>query len=78
MDRHPISRKPGGDHTSAGYRERLLSATEDDTVFLDELFDVGWRKAPHRVLRNKTIDVAPQTCTRFAKCVVLHIPLLCL
>ena len=28
------------------YRERLLSATEDDTVFLEELFDVGWRKAP--------------------------------
>jgi len=26
------------------YRERLLSATEDDTVFLEELFDVGWRK----------------------------------
>jgi nitronate monooxygenase len=38
------------------YRERLLSATEDDTVFLEELFDVGWRKAPHRVLRNKTIE----------------------
>ena len=31
------------------YRERLLSTAEDDTVFLDELFDVGWRKAPHRV-----------------------------
>ena len=38
------------------YRERLLSATEDDTVFLEELFDVGWRKAPHRVLRNKTVE----------------------
>lgn len=37
------------------YRERLLAASEDDTVFLDELFDVGWRKAPHRVLRNKTV-----------------------
>jgi NAD(P)H-dependent flavin oxidoreductase YrpB (nitropropane dioxygenase family) len=38
------------------YRERLLNATEDDTVFLEELFDVGWRKAPHRVLRNKTVE----------------------
>ena len=38
------------------YRERLLSATEEDTVFLEELFDVGWRKAPHRVLRNKTVE----------------------
>jgi hypothetical protein len=38
------------------YRERLLSATKNDTVFLEELFDVGWRKAPHRVLRNKTVE----------------------
>jgi NAD(P)H-dependent flavin oxidoreductase YrpB (nitropropane dioxygenase family) len=38
------------------YRERLLRATADDTVFLEELFDVGWPKAPHRVLRNKTVE----------------------
>jgi NAD(P)H-dependent flavin oxidoreductase YrpB (nitropropane dioxygenase family) len=38
------------------YRDRLLRASEDDTVFLQDLFDVGWRNAPHRVLRNKTID----------------------
>jgi NAD(P)H-dependent flavin oxidoreductase YrpB (nitropropane dioxygenase family) len=47
-----------GSHEAAihpRYRERLLSATEDDTVFLEELFDVGWPKAPHRVLRNKTV-----------------------
>ena len=37
------------------YRERLLKATENDTVFLEELFDVGWPRAPHRVLRNKTV-----------------------
>ena len=37
------------------YWERLISATEDDTVFLEDLFDVGWPKAPHRVLRNKTV-----------------------
>jgi len=39
----------------ARYRERLLHASEDDTVFLDNLFDVRWRDAPHRVLRNKTV-----------------------
>jgi len=38
------------------YRQLLLSASENDTVYLEELFDVGWRRAPHRVLRNKTVD----------------------
>jgi nitronate monooxygenase len=37
------------------YRERILQATEDDTVYLEELFDIGWPKAPHRVLRNSTV-----------------------
>lgn len=38
------------------YRKRLMSATEDDTVYLDNLFDVGWPNAPHRVLRNSTVE----------------------
>src|SRR5580658_3885584 len=38
------------------YRELLLRASETDTVFLEELFDVNWPKAPHRVLRNKTVE----------------------
>jgi NAD(P)H-dependent flavin oxidoreductase YrpB (nitropropane dioxygenase family) len=37
------------------YRQLVLQATEDDTVYLDELFNVGWPKAPHRVLRNSTV-----------------------
>ena len=37
------------------YRDRILRATEDDTVYLEELFDIGWPKAPHRVLRNSTV-----------------------
>src|SRR6478735_5492603 len=37
------------------YRERLLRAKEDDTIYLEELFDIGWPKAPHRVLRNGTV-----------------------
>src|SRR5580704_10862796 len=38
------------------YRELLLKASENDTVFIDGLFDIGWPNAPHRVLRNKTVD----------------------
>ena len=37
------------------YRERLLKATEDETVYLNDLFDIGWPRAPHRVLRNETV-----------------------
>ena len=37
------------------HRELLLKANENDTVF-ETLFDVRWPKAPHRVLRNKTVD----------------------
>jgi NAD(P)H-dependent flavin oxidoreductase YrpB (nitropropane dioxygenase family) len=38
------------------YRERLLRANENDTVFLENLFDVRWPKAPHRTLRNQTVE----------------------
>jgi NAD(P)H-dependent flavin oxidoreductase YrpB (nitropropane dioxygenase family) len=38
------------------YRELLLKATENDTVYAEELFDIRWPKAPHRVLRNKTVE----------------------
>ena len=37
------------------YRDRLFSAGPADTC-LTSLFDVGWPDAPHRVLRNTTID----------------------
>ncbi len=37
------------------YQQRLLAATENDTVWLENLFDVSWPDAPHRVLRNSTI-----------------------
>jgi NAD(P)H-dependent flavin oxidoreductase YrpB (nitropropane dioxygenase family) len=39
------------------YRERLLEANESDTVYRENLFDVGWPNAPHRTLRNQTVDV---------------------
>ena len=38
------------------YRERLSQASASDTVYLKDLFDIGWPDAPHRVLRNKTVD----------------------
>ncbi|MEJ2374084.1 MAG: nitronate monooxygenase [Pseudolabrys sp.] len=38
------------------YRERLLEANEADTVYLENLFDVRWPNAPHRVLKNRTVQ----------------------
>src|SRR5205814_10671102 len=38
------------------YRQRILQATEDDTVYLEELFDIRWPNAPHRTLRNQTVQ----------------------
>lgn len=37
------------------YQRRLLAASENDTAHLENLFDVGWRTAPHRALRNSTV-----------------------
>ena len=38
------------------YRQQLLAAKEVDTVYAEDLFDVGWPNAPHRVIRNSTVD----------------------
>lgn len=38
------------------YREWLLRANENDTVFLENLFDRRWPDAPHRTLRNPTVE----------------------
>jgi NAD(P)H-dependent flavin oxidoreductase YrpB (nitropropane dioxygenase family) len=37
------------------YLDRLLRATADDTVYLENLYDIGWPDAPHRVLRNQVV-----------------------
>ena len=37
------------------YQRRLFAASERDTVYLENLFDVGWPDAPHRVLRSSTV-----------------------
>lgn len=38
------------------YQERIIAGTETSTVYTEELFDIGWPNAPHRVLRNSTIE----------------------
>lgn len=38
------------------YRNRLLQSSENDTVYLKDLYDGGWPAAPHRALRNSTIE----------------------
>jgi nitronate monooxygenase len=37
------------------YRQRLFAAAETDTYY-GTLFDVGWPEAPHRALRNTTVE----------------------
>ena len=37
------------------YKKKLLKSVETDTVYLTDLFDVGWPDAPHRSLRNTTV-----------------------
>jgi nitronate monooxygenase len=37
------------------YRQRVLEAAEGDTYYTS-LFDGGWPDAPHRVLRNSTVE----------------------
>jgi nitronate monooxygenase len=39
------------------YRQRLIEAAETDALWFPDLFDGGWPDAPHRALRNATIDV---------------------
>ncbi len=38
------------------YKQRILTADAEDTVY-SELFDIGWEHAPHRTLRNSTVDI---------------------
>src|SRR5207253_8739401 len=40
------------------YRSRLIAANETDTDWFSDLFDQGWPAAPHRVLRNSTVEDA--------------------
>jgi NAD(P)H-dependent flavin oxidoreductase YrpB (nitropropane dioxygenase family) len=42
--------------THRRYRELLVAPAPDDTVFTT-IFEKGWPNAPHRVLRNRTLDL---------------------
>ena len=37
------------------YKERIVSGVAEDTIYVEDLFNVGWEKAPHRVLRNAIV-----------------------
>lgn len=37
------------------YKEKVLQASESDT-FYSSLFNIGWENAPHRVIRNSTVE----------------------
>jgi NAD(P)H-dependent flavin oxidoreductase YrpB (nitropropane dioxygenase family) len=39
-----------------GYKARIVASTAADTVYTEDLFDVGWPDAPHRALRNRAHD----------------------
>ncbi|RWO41327.1 MAG: nitronate monooxygenase [Mesorhizobium sp.] len=39
------------------YRQRVLAATANDTIYADDLFDIGWPDAPHRTLKNETSEL---------------------
>ncbi len=40
----------------ADYKNALVAAQQKDAVHVQDLFDVGWPNAPHRVLRNSTVS----------------------
>src|SRR5207253_8901337 len=37
------------------YKARIVSGIAEDTIYVEDLFNVGWEKAPHRVLRNAIV-----------------------
>ena len=37
------------------YKARIVSSRAEDTVYTEDLFNVGWENAPHRVLRNAIV-----------------------
>jgi nitronate monooxygenase len=42
-------------NASTAYKERVIAAKAEDTVYLEH-FGVGWSDAPHRVLRNASVE----------------------
>ncbi len=42
-------------NSSSVYQELIARANENDTVYTERLFNIGWDNAPHRVIRNTTV-----------------------
>ncbi|WP_083321157.1 NAD(P)H-dependent flavin oxidoreductase [Hymenobacter glacialis] len=42
-------------NASSVYQELIAKANENDTVYAERLFNIGWDNAPHRVIRNSTV-----------------------
>ncbi len=38
------------------YRERIVRARAEDAVYYEDLYDVGWKDAPHRTLRTRAVE----------------------
>ena len=38
------------------YQELIAKASENDTVYTERLFNIGWDDAPHRVIKNSTVN----------------------
>lgn len=49
-----LASKEANIHTT--YREKLLAAKVEDTIY-SQLFNLGWENAPHRTLRNSTVEI---------------------
>lgn len=37
------------------YQELIAKALENDTIYTERLFNIGWDNAPHRVIKNSTV-----------------------
>ena len=37
------------------YQQLIANASENDTVYTERLFNIGWDNAPHRVIKNSTV-----------------------
>ena len=37
------------------YQEKIMNAKENDTTYLQNVFNIGWDNAPHRVIKNSTV-----------------------
>lgn len=38
------------------YKERVVESGAEDTLRVEDLFNIGWPNAPHRVIRNRVVE----------------------